>query len=313
MLLKPPPTAIGPASFAAMNSRSLSLKRFAVLALSASAFVLVACGADPGSSRAGSSSAAAAGTEPSTSAATGSGGGMWKPKPTTRPWQFQLQGRIDMSIKAPVYEVDGFDVSAKTVRKLHQKGRKVICYIDAGSWEQYRPDKDQFPKSVIGRKYEGYPNERWLDIRKYRKFAKPLKNRIRMCARKGFDGLEPDNLAGYQNRTGFPLTAKDQLRFNRWIARQAHKAGLSVALKNDPSQARQLVRNFDYAVVEQCFQYNECGRFKPFIRAGKAVFSVEYETPNPKFCGKAKKLRFSAIGKEYDLFANPWRPCHGTG
>ncbi len=160
-----------------------------------------------------------------------------------------------------------------------------------------------------GKKYDGYPDERWLDISRYRKFAKPLKARIRMCARKGFDGVEADNVAGFQNRTGFPLTAADQLEFNRWLARQAHRNGLSIGLKNDPSQVRKLVRNFDFAVVEQCFQYNECGRFRPFIRAGKAVFSVEYETPGRRFCDKADRLRFSSIGKEFDLFARPWRPC----
>ena len=227
----------------------------------------------------------------------------------TRPWQFQLQGRIDTSVKAPVYEVDGFDVPARTVRKLQQKGRKVICYFSAGSWENYRPDKGQFPKSVLGKKYDGYPDERWLDIRRYRAFAKPLKARFRMCAKKGFDAVEADNVAGYQNRTGFPLTAADQLEFNRWLARQAHRQGLSIGLKNDPSQVRQLVDHFDFAVVEQCFQYNECARFRPFTRAGKAVFSVEYETPKRRFCEKARKLRFSSIGKEFDLFARPFRPC----
>lgn len=236
---------------------------------------------------------------------------IWKPKPTTNAWQFQLQGKIDTSIDADVYEVDGFDVGKKTVSKLHAQGRKVICYIDVGSWEQYRPDRGQFPKSVIGKKYEGYPNERWLDIRKFRKFAKPLRARVAMCDRKGFDGVEPDNIAGWENDTGFPITAKHQLRFNRWIARQAHRRGLSIALKNDGRQAKKLVRNFDYAVVEQCFQYDECGQYRPFVRAGKAVFSVEYELKNPKFCGKAKKIRFAAVGKEYDLFARPWRPCVG--
>ncbi len=235
--------------------------------------------------------------------------GRWKPGPTTAAWQFQLQGKIDTSIDADVYEVDGFDVGRKTVEKLHAQGRKVICYIDVGSWEQYRPDRKQFPKSVIGKKYEGYPNERWLDIRKFHKFAKPLKARLAMCARKGFDGVEPDNIAGWENDTGFPITAKHQLRFNRWIARQAHRRGLSIALKNDGRQAKKLVRNFDYAVVEQCFQYNECGQYRPFVRQGKAVFSVEYETKNSKFCGRAKKIRFASIGKEYDLFARPFRPC----
>lgn len=233
----------------------------------------------------------------------------WQPKPTTVPWQFQLQGEVRTGIKTPVYEVDGFDVSAKTVRKLRRKGRKVICYIDVGSWENYRPDAKRFPRSVIGRKYEGYPDERWLDIRRFRKFAGPLKNRIAMCARKGFDALEPDNINGWENRTGFPIARKHQLRFNRWIARQAHRSGLAVGLKNDGPQARQLVRNFDFAVVEQCFQYSECGPYRHFIRHGKAVFAVEYEIPPKAFCRKAKEFRFSAIRKEYDLFARPWKPC----
>jgi hypothetical protein len=233
----------------------------------------------------------------------------WRPSPGISTWQFQLQGRIDTTVDAPVYEVDGFDVSASTVRTLQAQGRRVICYISAGSWENYRPDKGQFPKSVLGKRYDGYPDERWLDIRRYRLFAKPLIGRLKMCARKGFDAVEADNVAGYQNPTGFPLTAAHQLRFNRWIARQAHRFGLSIGLKNDPDQVRQLEGNFDFAVVEQCFQYDECGRYSPFVRAGKAVFSVEYETPAAEFCDRARELRFTAIGKDYDLFALPWEPC----
>jgi hypothetical protein len=281
--------------------------RFAALLLVSSILLLASCASDPGSSEADPSRSASTATN--VSAAASSRAGIWRPKPSTRPWQFQLQGKIDTSIKAPVYEVDGFDVPAATVRKLHSQGRKVICYFSAGSWENYRPDRAQFPRSVLGRRYDGYPDERWLDIRKYRKFSKPLVNRFRMCANKGFDGVETDNVAGYQNPTGFPLTAADQLEFNRWLARQAHRFGLSIGLKNDPSQARQLVRNFDFAVVEECFQFNECGPFRSFIRAGKAVFAVEYEIPNSRFCRTAKQIRFSAIGKEFDLFARPWRPC----
>jgi len=235
----------------------------------------------------------------------------WTPEPTTASWQFQLQGRIDTSIEAPVYELDGFDVPARTVRKLHRLGRRVICYVDVGSWENYRPDAKRFPRSVLGRRYEGYPDERWLDIRRFHRFSGLLGERIRMCARKGFDALEPDNINGWENPTGFRITRRHQLRFNRWIARVSHRNGLSVALKNDGRQARRLVGQFDFAVVEQCFQYRECGWFRPFIRRGKAVFEVEYERPRRAFCAKAKRMRFSAIGKRYSLFARPWRPCPG--
>jgi hypothetical protein len=235
--------------------------------------------------------------------------GRWHPAPTTAPWQWQLQGPIDTSIPASVYELDGFDTSAKVVKRLHAQGRKVICYLDVGSWESYRPDRDEFPKSVRGKRYQGFPDERWLDIRRIGKLARPLKGRFDLCRSKGFDAVEPDNVNGFTNPTGFPLTAADQLRFNRWVARQVHRRGMSVALKNDPEQAKQLLDRFDFAVVEQCFQYDECGRFSPFVEAGKAVFEAEYELDPSEYCTRAKALDFSSIGKSYDLYARPWRPC----
>ena len=122
------------------------------------------------------------------------------------------------------------------MRKLHREGRRVICYLDVGSWESYRPDADSFPRSVIGRVYEGFPDERWLDIRRFHRFAKPLERRFDICARKGFDAVEPDNIAGWENKTGFPISAAAQLRFNRWVARQVHARRMAVALKNDGAQ-----------------------------------------------------------------------------
>jgi hypothetical protein len=233
----------------------------------------------------------------------------WLPRPTTAAWQWQLQGRIDTSVGAKVYEVDGFDTGAAVVRRLHRAGRRAICYLDVGSWESYRPDAGRFPESVKGKRYEGYPDERWLDIRRIGVLAPILRKRFGICRRKGFDAVEPDNLGGYTNDTGFPLSAADQLRFNRWVARAVKRRGMAVALKNDPEQAAELTPSFDFAVVEQCFQYDECGAFLPFIRSGKAVFEAEYEIAPAAFCPRARQLRFSAIRKSYDLFARPWRPC----
>jgi hypothetical protein len=243
--------------------------------------------------------------------ACGAAAAHWRPQPTTAPWQWQLQGRIETTVSAPVYDVDGFETSRATVRELHRMGRRVICYIDVGSWESYRPDRDEFPRSVIGRRYAGFPDERWLDVRRYRSFARPLRQRFSMCARKGFDAVEPDNLAAWEaeNKTGFPITRADQLRFNRWVARQVRRLGMAVALKNDGRQVRRLGREFDFAIVEQCFQYDECGLYEPFVTKGKAVFEAEYELPPSRYCAAAKGLGFSAIGKSYDLFARPWRPC----
>lgn len=231
------------------------------------------------------------------------------PRPATRAFQFQLQGRIDLSVRAPVYEVDGFDTPRRTVRALHRRGRRAICYISAGSWENWRPDAGRFPRSVLGKVYDGYPDERWLDIRRIRLLAPILRRRLDMCARKGFDAVEADNVAGWENDTGFPLTSADQLRFNRWIAREVHRRGMSAGLKNDGRQAARLAEVFDFAVVEECFSYDECGQYRPFIRAGKAVFAVEYELAPRSFCPQARRLRFSAIRKSYALRARPWVPC----
>jgi hypothetical protein len=236
-------------------------------------------------------------------------GGRWAPGPTTVAWQWQLQGKVDTNVPACVDEVDGFETSKATVAKLHENGVKVICYLDVGSWEEYRPDQGEFPKSVLGNVYEGFPEERWLDIRQFHKFAPIMEKRIAMCARKGFDGVEPDNIAGWENKTGFPLTRADQRRYNLWIARQVHRRGMAVALKNDPRQAKELLGAFDFAVVEECFQYEECDSFAPFFEAGKAVFEAEYELPPAQFCGEAESLGFAAIRKGLELFAKPWEPC----
>jgi hypothetical protein len=230
-------------------------------------------------------------------------------QPTTAAWQWQLQGKIDTGVAASVYDVDGFETSKATVAALHRQGRRVICYLDVGSWEDYRPDAGQFPKSVIGKRYEGFPEENWLDIRHFHRFASILEHRFAICARKGFDAVEPDNIAGWENGTGFPITRVDQLRFNRWVARQVHARGMAVALKNDGRQARQVVGDFDFAIVEQCFQYDECSLYEPFVEHGKAVFETEYELEPAKFCAAAARLDFSAIRKSVDLFAQPWEPC----
>lgn len=126
-----------------------------------------------------------------------------------------------------------------------------------------------------------------------------------MCRDKGFDAVEPDNMDGYQNKSGFPLTADDQLKYNRLIAKLAHDRGLSVGLKNDLDQVPELVGEFDFAVNEQCMQYDECERVAPFVKAGKAVFHVEYETPIGQWCPRAREAKFSSLQKKYEL--GVWR------
>jgi hypothetical protein len=233
------------------------------------------------------------------------GGRVWTPAPGTT-WQWQLQGDLDLSVDVPVYDLDGFTTSRETIAALRSAGKRSICYLSVGAWEDWRPDADRFPREVLGSD-NGWEGERWLDIRRIDLLAPVLRERIAMCRDKGFDAVEPDNVDGYVNDSGFPLTAGDQLRFNRWLADEVHRQGMSVGLKNDLDQVPALVHDFDFAVNEQCFEFSECDALLPFVRAGKAVLHVEYDVPAERFCGQVPS-GFSSMQKRLDLDA--WRrPC----
>jgi len=204
-----------------------------------------------------------------------------------------------------MYDIDLFETPQSTIDKLHNDGRIVICYLSAGSWEEFRPDKDEYPESILGNTLDGWPDERWVDIRRLDKLGPILKARMDLAVSKDCDGIEPDNIDGYTNDNGFSLTPEDQLIFNRWLAEEAHKRGLSIGLKNDLNQITELVEDFDWALNEQCFQYDECATLNPFIQAGKAVFGVEYKGSPDTFCPKANGMNFDWLQKSLNL--DDWR------
>ena len=232
---------------------------------------------------------------------------IWHP-PLRTDWQWQLTTPVDQKVKVPMYDIDMFDNDASVVASLHNKGRKVVCYIDVGTWENWRPDAKKFPKFVLG-KHNGWPGERWLDIRRIDILGPIMQARMDLCQAKGFDAMEPDNVDGYANDTGFPLTYQDQIAYNTFVAKAAHARGLSVGLKNDLDQISDLLPSFDWALDEQCFQYTECGKLLPFIKADKAVFEVEYSLPTSKFCPEANALNFNSMKKHLalDVYRVPCR------
>jgi hypothetical protein len=221
-------------------------------------------------------------------------------------WQWQLDGEpIDLSVEAEVYDVDLFETPAATVQELHDRGRRVICYFTAGSWEPYRPDSGDFPEEILGGPVEGWPDERWIDVRRLDVLRPLLAARFDRCAEKGFDGVEPDWLDNHVQDTGFPVTAEDQLAFNRMLAELAHERDLAIGLKNDLDQVAELADLFDFAVVEQCAEFDECDRLTPFLDRDKPVFHAEYDLPTSAFCAESRRLGLSSIRKRVELDA--WR------
>ena len=103
----------------------------------------------------------------------------WLPKLHSR-WQYQLQaikghpatGGINTTVKGrrkrggpkvspKVWDIDLFvdqtvsgnntTLNTGAVDAIHALGGHVICYVDAGTWENWRADANQFPASVLGR------------------------------------------------------------------------------------------------------------------------------------------------------------------
>ncbi|MFC4120551.1 endo alpha-1,4 polygalactosaminidase [Nonomuraea zeae] len=279
---------------------------------------------------------------------------IWRPAVQSR-WQYQLQGRksfaatgginVDICevpqsggacVRPSVFDIDLYaaeevsgdnkTLNTAAVKAIHARGAKAICYVDAGSIEEFRPDYQQavawhksHGNSLLGKPFSPeFPNERWANINNdqgQRDFLlKLMEARVDKCVQAGFDGVEFDVVNAHEEGksvTGWSVAPATQLIYNRALAALAHRKGLSVALKNDLSQVDELVSHFDYAVNEECFQYDECETLSAFVKAGKPVFHVEYETAPSSFCRKSGTLKFSSLKKpaDYSLYDKPYKPC----
>ncbi|MFK3980206.1 endo alpha-1,4 polygalactosaminidase [Micromonospora sp. NPDC050397] len=223
------------------------------------------------------------------------------PTPT---WQWQLRGEFDPNVDAEVFVLDAFRTPVEDIRRLRERDRRAVCYVNVGSYEPDRPDAERFPETALGAAAYG-DGERWLDIRQWSALEPVLADRFRLCYGKGFTAVMPANMDGYAQSSGFPLTFDDQLVFNRRLAALARSAKLSPGLTNNLEQVVALEPSFDFAVNEECFHRAECDQLLPFVEAGKPVFQVEYDELLEEHCTDAQGYGFATIRKERDLGA--WR------
>jgi len=168
------------------------------------------------------------------------------------------------------------DVQERYIRQLIADGKTVICYVNVGAWENWRDDAGDFPESVLGNDYFGWPGERWLDVRNLKVVLPLMQRRLRDAVAKGCEGIDPDNMNGWEVNTGFPISFNDQLLYNQALAREIRRLGMMAGLKNDNQQVEQLEPFSDFVVNEECAQYRECDDFNLFIEKNKPVFVIEY-------------------------------------
>ncbi|CAM1500839.1 Fc.00g100010.m01.CDS01 [Cosmosporella sp. VM-42] len=226
---------------------------------------------------------------------------VWQPKAGTK-WQIVLSKAIvppsssnRLTPNVPVWDLDLYDNKASTFAALKKQGAKVICYFSAGSWEDWRADKDDFAKKDLGKVMDGWPNEKWVNIRST-SVRNIMKKRIKLASDKGCDAIDPDNVDGYQNDNGLGLTQADSVSYMKFLSQEAAKYNMATGLKNAGDIIPKVLPYVAFSVNEQCIQYAECETFAAFIKAGKPVFNIEYPSSAPKVSESTRKKICSGKG-----------------
>ena len=186
--------------------------------------------------------------------------------------------------------------SAAEIKQQKAQGKKVVCYISAGTIENWRDDAKQAMSTVaLGNKYKGWGGtEQWVNVLQW-ETAKPIMSkRISEAASKGCDAIEVDNIDCYDYGSGCVAGAsKSELKaksveYITWLANTAHSKGMGVAMKNvnGPSDVPSIAKLGDMAIEEANPIPSEWKNFKSFMDQGKLVVSVQYR---PVDCSLAKQ------------------------
>ncbi|MFF4485304.1 endo alpha-1,4 polygalactosaminidase [Streptomyces sp. NPDC001544] len=188
-------------------------------------------------------------------------------------WDYQIGGAYAPSAGVRVVSRDHGSEPAPGVYS--------ICNINAFQVQQ--DERHDWDTDLLLRDAEGHVvydkdwGEAVLDIRtaaKRRRIAAKLDTWIDACAATGYKAVEPDN---YDVFTRFPkyLKAAQAEALMTLLAAHAHAKGLAVAQKN----AAELLADhksvgLDFAVAEECAEWDECGEFAEAFDGN--VLVVEY-------------------------------------
>ena len=194
-------------------------------------------------------------------------------KPMRWDWQIGRTTPLQRTGKhsVDIYDIDGFLTTRAEVHAIKTKWQgatlphpRTACYLDL-AWEDYRPDGSPkpgglFPAAALGNIYYGYPQERWVDFRQLDELKPMIDARLRMCARKGFDAVELDDIDSFDppSTTGFHLTPGDAQNLLAYALNEIHRLGMAGLWKNSPLLSWWGRRYSDGAVVEECYVYHAC-------------------------------------------------------
>lgn len=233
---------------------------------------------------------------------------IWQPT-VGASWQIILSVQVTAPYpNVSVIDLDLFAANKSTIEDLSSHNISSICYFSAGSYENWRPDASSFHPSDYGKPLDGWPGEWWLNTSSPN-VRKIMTTRLDLAVSKGCNGVDPDNTDGYDNDSGLNLTEDAAVDYINFLATEAHNRNLSIGLKNSGAIIPQVIEEMQWAVNEQCVEYDECNVTRPFIDAGKPVFEIEYPDGAPdissateeKICDDPQRTNFSTLLKEMDL------------
>lgn len=100
-----------------------------------------------------------------------------------------------------------------------------------------------------------------------------------------------------EGNIGVDVSEGDQIDYNQWFAGVVHSNGMLVGMKNSVELVPIMHRDFDFALNEECFQWDECDVYEDtFLAEGKPVFNVEYKN-NMDQCDQALAMNIDSIVK----------------
>lgn len=244
-------------------------------------------------------SSAAPSTAAAPSANAGGGGAVVLPEPGIS-FDYQIGGAYP---PPPGVRAVSRDRAAQPAPGLYN-----ICYVNAFQaqpdatdwWQAHHPDLllRSGGALVVDRDW----HEALLDIStaaKREQLAGIVGEWIDGCAAAGFQAVEADNLDSHERSEGL-LTADHDLAFGKLLVDRAHAGGLAIGQKNAAGLARQgRSLGFDFAVAEECGQYDECGAYADAY--DDRVFVVEYKAEGLAAACKSWGKRLSVVLRDRNV------------
>lgn len=181
-----------------------------------------------------------------------------------------------------------------------------ICYVNAfqvqpgeqGSWDSDLLLRDAQGKLVIDEDW----GEALLDIRttaKQTRVAAKVNGWIDGCAAKGYQAIEPDNYDSYSRSKNLINTGQAKA-YLKLLATHAHTKNLAIAQKNTVELAGDRTSvGLDFAVAEECGQYNECGDYTAAF--GNNVIVIEYTNSGRTKACSGFGTKLSIVQRDVDV------------